>query len=71
VLGATVRAADVVALPKPASVTTLQGSAFTVDAALNLTDGRNRTARLVATDVEASNGVMHVIDNVLLPAMAH
>jgi transforming growth factor-beta-induced protein len=65
-----VRAADVVALPKPATVTTLQGSAFTVDAALKVIDGRARQAGLVATDVEASNGVIHVIDNVLLPAAA-
>ncbi|MBN8507867.1 MAG: fasciclin domain-containing protein [Burkholderiales bacterium] len=62
-----VRAADVVALPKPAAVTTVQGASFTVDAALNLVDGRSRTATLVATDIEASNGVIHVIDNVLLP----
>ena len=65
-----VRAADVVALPKPATVNTLQGSAFTVDSALKLIDGRGRQAGLVATDVEASNGVIHVIDNVLLPAAA-
>lgn len=70
-LGSAVRAADVVALPKPAAVTTLQGSSFSVDAALALTDGRNRTANLVATDVEASNGVIHVIDNVLLPPIPH
>jgi transforming growth factor-beta-induced protein len=66
-----VRAADVVALPKPAAVTTVQGDAFAVDAALNLIDGRSRTAGLVATDIEASNGVIHVIDNVLLPPVAN
>jgi transforming growth factor-beta-induced protein len=63
-----VRAADVVALPKPAAVTTVQGSDFTVDAALVITDGRSRTANLAATDIVASNGVIHVIDNVILPA---
>ncbi|HSC00538.1 MAG TPA: fasciclin domain-containing protein, partial [Burkholderiaceae bacterium] len=67
-LGGAVNAADVVALPKPAAVTTLQGSAFTVGADLKITDGRARTAGLVATDIFASNGVIHVIDNVLLPA---
>ena len=67
VLAGAVSAADVVALPKPAAVTTLQGSSFTVDADLKITDGRARTANLVATDVFASNGVIHVIDNVLLP----
>jgi len=68
VLAGAVSAADVVALPKPAAVTTLQGSTFTVDANLKITDGRARTTNLVATDVFASNGVIHVIDNVLLPA---
>jgi uncharacterized surface protein with fasciclin (FAS1) repeats len=66
-----VRAADVVALPKPASVTTVQGSAFTVGSTLAITDGRARSANLVATDVIASNGVIHVIDKVLLPGLAN
>jgi uncharacterized surface protein with fasciclin (FAS1) repeats len=70
VVAGNVRAADVVALPKPAQVTTVQGSAFTVGATLGITDGRARTANLVATDVIASNGVIHVIDKVLLPAAA-
>ena len=68
VVAGDVRAADVVALPKPAAVTTVQGGDFSVDAALAITDGRSRTANLVATDIVASNGVIHVIDNVLLPA---
>jgi transforming growth factor-beta-induced protein len=65
-----VRAANVVALPKPASVTTVQGTAFTVGTNLAITDGRARIAKLLATDVIASNGVIHVIDKVLLPAVA-
>ena len=32
-------AADVVALPKPAAVTTLQGATFSVGADLGITDG--------------------------------
>jgi transforming growth factor-beta-induced protein len=67
VVAGNVRAADVVALPKPASVTTVQGKAFTVGTTLGITDARARTANLVATDVIASNGVIHVIDKVLLP----
>jgi uncharacterized surface protein with fasciclin (FAS1) repeats len=70
VVAGNVRAATVVALPKPASVTTVQGSAFTVDSMLAITDGRARTANLAATDVIASNGVIHVIDAVLLPSAA-
>jgi uncharacterized surface protein with fasciclin (FAS1) repeats len=70
VVAGNVRAADVVALSKPAHVNTVQGSAFTVDANLAITDGRARVANLAATDVIASNGVIHVIDKVLLPAVA-
>jgi uncharacterized surface protein with fasciclin (FAS1) repeats len=68
VVAGNVRAADVVALPKPASVTTVQGTAFTVGTNLAITDARARVATLAATDVIASNGVIHVIDKVLLPA---
>jgi transforming growth factor-beta-induced protein len=67
VVAGDVRAADVVALPKPAAVATLQGASFSVDLNLDITDGNGRVARLVATDVVASNGVIHVIDKVLLP----
>jgi uncharacterized surface protein with fasciclin (FAS1) repeats len=68
VVAGNVRAAAVVALPKPARVTTLQGTAFTVGTTLAITDARARVANLVATDVIGSNGVIHVIDKVLLPA---
>jgi len=70
VVAGNVREANVVALPKPASVITVQNTAFTVGTNLAITDGRARIARLVATDVIASNGVIHVIDKVLLPAVA-
>ncbi len=70
VVAGNVRAATVIALPKPASVSTVQGSAFTVGTTLAITDGRARVANLAATDVIASNGVIHVIDKVLLPAVA-
>ena len=32
-----------------------------------LTDANGRTANIIATDIEASNGVIHVIDRVVLP----
>ena len=69
VVAGNVRAAAVAALPKPAAVTSVQGTAFTVGTTLAITDGRARTANLVATDLIASNGVIHVIDKVLLPAV--
>jgi transforming growth factor-beta-induced protein len=68
VVSGALRAADVVALPKPATVTTVQGETFSVGTDLGITDQRTRTATLVATDVVASNGVIHVIDKVILPA---
>ena len=53
------------------AVTPLQGGFFKIDAAgadVVITDGRNRTAKITATDVMATNGVVHVVDKVLLPA---
>ena len=32
-----------------------------------LTDANGRTANIVATDIQASNGIIHVIDRVVLP----
>jgi len=68
-VAARLLAADVVALPKPAVVDTVQGASFSVGADLGITDGRARIAMLAATDVIASNGVIHVIDKVLLPPL--
>ena len=62
VVSGTVRAADVVGLD---SATTLQGS----DIAISVSDDGVRVdgARVVATDIEASNGIIHVIDAVITP----
>jgi uncharacterized surface protein with fasciclin (FAS1) repeats len=65
VLPARVLKADV---PVGAAITTVQGETFTVDAALAITDKRSRKANITATDVLTSNGVIHVIDKVILPA---
>lgn len=68
VLPARVERAQV---PAGQPITTVQGGIFKVDAvggALVITDGRNRTARITATDLAARNGVVHVVDRVLLPA---
>ena len=59
------------AVPAGKAITTVQGGIFKVDAVganLVITDGRNRTATITATDIAASNGVIHLIDTVLLPA---
>ncbi|MGB3470485.1 MAG: fasciclin domain-containing protein [Erythrobacter sp.] len=52
------------------TVTTVGGGEFTatvVDGAVVLTDAAGNTSTVTATDVEASNGVIHVIDTVLMP----
>jgi uncharacterized surface protein with fasciclin (FAS1) repeats len=54
-------------VPVGAAVKTLQGDTLTVDAALAITDQRGRKAAITGTDVLASNGVIHVIDKVILP----
>ena len=54
-------------VPVGAAITTLQGQTFTVDGSLTITDGRGRKAGITATDVLASNGVIHVLDTVILP----
>jgi uncharacterized surface protein with fasciclin (FAS1) repeats len=55
-------------VPVDTPITTLEGGTITVDASLTITDERDRTAAIAATDVFASNGVIHVIDKVILPA---
>lgn len=55
-------------VPVGVPITTLQGGTFTVDSSLAITDQRGRTARIVETDVLVSNGVIHAIDKVILPA---
>ncbi len=65
VLPARVLKADV---PVGAAITTLQTETFTVNAQLAITDRRSRTSNITATDVLTSNGVIHVIDKVILPA---
>lgn len=68
VLGAKVKAADI---PQGSPITTAQGGYFKIDTssgALAVTDGRNRISAITKTDIGASNGVIHVVDKVLLPA---
>jgi uncharacterized surface protein with fasciclin (FAS1) repeats len=49
------------------SATTLQGQALTI----SRQDGvKINDAKVIAPDVEATNGVIHVIDTVLMPATA-
>ena len=55
------------AVPVGTPITTVEGETFTVDATLAITDQRGRKANITTTDVLASNGVVHLIDKVILP----
>ncbi len=50
-------------------VTTYQGGTFTVnlEGGASITDANGRVSTIAATDVQASNGVIHAINKVLLP----
>lgn len=54
-------------VPTNRPIKTVQGETFTVNTDLSITDQRTRNAKITATDVLASNGVIHVIDKVILP----
>ena len=68
VLTSVVKAADI---PSGKAITPAAGGFFKIDVVAAkpvITDGRNRKANLTTTDIAASNGVVHFIDAVLLPA---
>lgn len=52
-------------------VNTFQGGNFTInlEGGASITDANGRISTITATDVQASNGVVHVINKVLLPPM--
>ena len=53
------------------TVTTVQGQPLTVgvtDAGVTLTDATGNTVSVVQADIDAGNGVVHIIDGVLIPA---
>lgn len=57
-------------VPLGTAITTVQGGSLRVDSsagALVITDERGRTATITTTDIQASNGVIHGIDRVILP----
>ena len=66
VAGANVASTD---LTNNMNVTTFQGGKFniTTTGGAKITDAKNRVSNIVATDVQCSNGIIHVIDKVILP----
>ncbi len=59
------------ALTDGQTVTTISNDAtFTINISgsdVSITDAQNRTSNIIATDVQGVNGVVHVVDGVLLP----
>ena len=56
------------------SVETGEGASFTVNVdeatdAVTLTDAVNREIKVIDVNVEASNGLIHIVDKVMLPAL--
>ena len=56
------------------SVETVEGASFTVNVdeatdAVTLTDAVNREIKVIDVNVEASNGLIHIVDKVMLPAL--
>ena len=52
------------------TVKTLEGDTIKIDVAdggATITDGQGNVSKIVMTDIKAKNGVIHVIDTVLLP----
>lgn len=64
VVSARVLKADIV--PNQ-SVTSVQGQTFAIDSANQITDASLRVVSITATDTLTSNGVIHLVDRVLLP----
>jgi transforming growth factor-beta-induced protein len=62
------RAANSVVPPvRPREITTLLGETFTVDKDAVITDIAGQQVGIVAANISASNGIIHVVDTVLLP----
>lgn len=54
-------------VPLNTDITTVESSTFQVNSSLQIVDVANRLPNIVTTDVLTSNGVIHVIDRIILP----
>ena len=68
VAGANVRSEDIT---NGMIVTTFETGTFTINTTggVSITDENERVSNVIATDVQTTNGVIHVVDQVLLPEM--
>lgn len=74
VVAGEVKAADVVAAIQANNgsyaITTVQGGTITAsikDGSVILTDEKGNASKVIMTDVDASNGIIHAIDTVVMP----
>ena len=62
------RASNSVVPPRnPRTITTLLGATFSVDRDAVITDIAGQEVNIIAPNISASNGIIHVIDTVILP----
>lgn len=54
-------------IPFGKPIKSLQGQEFTIDTSAVITDASARKSQITATDILATNGVVHLIDKVILP----
>ena len=54
-------------IPFGTPTATVQGDTLTIDSTATITDQVGRKSKITATDITATNGVIHVIDKVILP----
>jgi uncharacterized surface protein with fasciclin (FAS1) repeats len=54
-------------IPFNTNIATVQTETLRISNAFVITDQENRTANITATDILATNGVVHLIDKVILP----
>ena len=55
-------------IPLNTPISTVQGQTIVINSSLQIIDQRGRSSGIVATDIFNTNGVVHVIDRVLLPS---
>jgi uncharacterized surface protein with fasciclin (FAS1) repeats len=54
-------------IPLNVPITTVQGATISVNGSFKITDQRGRISSITATDIFNTNGVVHLLDKVLLP----